>query len=71
MVIQPSASQTIGYQAQRKLIVEDSAERLLLKSPTELGFVGEALQHPLSVQNHHNSNDQRINQAAATSNGIN
>ena len=45
--VQPSASQTLGYQAERKLVVEDSAERLLLKSPTELGFreVGEEPLH--------------------------
>ena len=37
-VVQPSASQVLGVQAERKIIEQDSAERLLLKSPTELGF---------------------------------
>ena len=46
--VHPSASQTLGYQAERKLVVEDSAERLLLKSPTELGF-REAGQEPLHL----------------------
>ena len=36
--VQPSASQVLGFQAERKIIEQDSAERLLLKSPTELGF---------------------------------
>ena len=37
----------IGFQAERKLIVEDSAERLLLKSPTELGFGEPPLPQPI------------------------